>query len=362
MKLLVIDGNSIVNRAYYGMHPLNNQEGFPTHAIYGFLNILRRIREEVDPDGVCVAFDRKEPTFRHLAYPDYKAQRKGMPEKLAVQMPVLKQVLDAMNIPRYELAGWEADDLIGTIAKTCEEAGWDCRVATGDKDSLQLVTDRTYIELVTTRMGKTTTKEMDPAAFQETYGFGPLQMVDLKALIAEEFPGMPVAVCANLPYYITSPILMKLLEEGCGAESITVMVQKEAAQRIAAKPGTRDCGALTAAIHYYSEPEKLFDVGKNSFVPAPKVDSSVIRLKIRKEPPVSVPDEKYFFKVIRASFGQRRKTLANSVSGGLGLTKDEVLCALERCGLSPTARAEELSLEDFAAFSAALAKIPQNRT
>ena len=180
MKLLVIDGNSIVNRAYYGMHPLNNQEGFPTHAIYGFLNILRRIREEVDPDGVCVAFDRKEPTFRHLAYPDYKAQRKGMPEELAVQMPVLKQVLDAMNIPRYELAGWEADDLIGTIAKTCEEAGWDCRVATGDKDSLQLVTDRTYIELVTTRMGKTTTKEMDPAAFQETYGFGPLQMVDLK--------------------------------------------------------------------------------------------------------------------------------------------------------------------------------------
>ena len=160
----------------------------------------------------------------------------------------------------------------------------------------------------------------------------------------------------------TSPILMKLLEEGCGAESITVMVQKEAAQRIAAKPGTRDCGALTAAIHYYSEPEKLFDVGKNSFVPAPKVDSSVIRLKIRKEPPVSVPDEKYFFKVIRASFGQRRKTLANSVSGGLGFTKDEVLCALERCGLSPTARAEELSLENFAVFSAALAEIPQNRT
>ena len=186
--------------------------------------------------------------------------------------------------------------------------------------------------------------------------------IDVLKTAREHFGDTPFVVCANLPYYITSPILMKLLEEGCGAESITVMVQKEAAQRIAAKPGTRDCGALTAAIHYYSEPEKLFDVGKNSFVPAPKVDSSVIRLKIRKEPPVSVPDEKYFFKVIRASFGQRRKTLANSVSGGLGLTKDEVLCALERCGLSPTARAEELSLEDFAAFSAALAEIPQNRT
>ena len=186
--------------------------------------------------------------------------------------------------------------------------------------------------------------------------------IDVLKTAREHFGDTPFVVCANLPYYITSPILMKLLEEGCGAESITVMVQKEAAQRIAAKPGTRDCGALTAAIHYYSEPEKLFDVGKNSFVPAPKVDSSVIRLKIRKDPPVSVPDEKYFFKVIRASFGQRRKTLANSVSGGLGLTKDEVLCALERCGLSPTARAEELSLEDFAAFSAALAEITQSRT
>lgn len=186
--------------------------------------------------------------------------------------------------------------------------------------------------------------------------------IDVLKTAREHFSDTPFVVCANLPYYITSPILMKLLEEGCGAESITVMVQKEAAQRIAAKPGTRDCGALTAAIHYYSEPEKLFDVGKNSFVPAPKVDSSVIRLKIRKEPPVSVPDEKYFFKVIRASFGQRRKTLANSVSGGLGLTKDEILCALERCGLSPTARAEELSLEDFAAFSVALAEITQNRT
>lgn len=185
--------------------------------------------------------------------------------------------------------------------------------------------------------------------------------IDVLKTAREYFGDTPFVVCANLPYYITSPILMKLLEEGCGAESITVMVQKEAAQRIAAKPGTRDCGALTAAIHYYSEPEKLFDVGRNSFVPAPKVDSSVIRLKIRKNPPVEVPDEKYFFKVIKASFGQRRKTLANSVSGGLGFTKDEVFAALERCGLAPTARAEELTLEDFAAFSAALAEIQQGR-
>ena len=120
--------------------------------------------------------------------------------------------------------------------------------------------------------------------------------IDVEKTAREYFGDCPFVVCANLPYYITSPILMKLLEEGCGAESITVMVQKEAAVRITAKPGTRDCGALTAAIHYYSEPEKLFDVGRNSFVPAPKVDSSVIRLRIRKEPPVSVPDAGPYFK------------------------------------------------------------------
>lgn len=230
MKLLVIDGNSIVNRAYYGMHPLNNKEGFPTHAIFGFLNILRRIREEVDPDGVCVTFDRKEPTFRHLAYPAYKAQRKGMPEELAVQMPVLKQVLDAMNIPCYELAGWEADDLIGTIARRCEETGWDCRVATGDKDSLQLVTDRTYIELVTTRMGKTTTKEMDPAAFRELYGFGPLQMVDLKALMgdtSDNVPGVPG---------VGEKTAMKLLHENGTLEAIYARLDDES---LNATPGVK---------------------------------------------------------------------------------------------------------------------------
>ncbi len=194
MKLLVIDGNSIVNRAFYGMRPLTNKEGFPTQAIYGFLSILRRMVEEIEPEGLCIAFDRKEPTFRHLAYEGYKAQRKGMPDELSVQMPVLKQVLDAMNIPRYELSGWEADDLIGTISRKCEAAGWDCRIATGDKDSLQLVTDHTYVELVTSRMGKTTTREVDPGVFQELYGFAPPQMVDLKALMgdaSDNIPGVP---------------------------------------------------------------------------------------------------------------------------------------------------------------------------
>ncbi|MDY3013701.1 MAG: DNA polymerase I [Evtepia sp.] len=230
MKLLVIDGNSIVNRAFFGMHPLTNGEGFPTHAIYGFLNILRRMEEEVDPDGLCVTFDRKEPTFRHLAYEGYKAQRKKMPEDLAVQIPVLKQVLDAMNIPCYELAGWEADDLIGTISRRCEAAGWDCRVATGDKDSLQLITDHTYIELVTTRMGKTTTKEMDPGTFQEVYGFAPPQMVDLKALMgdsSDNIPGVPG---------VGEKTAMALLHENGTLETIYRRLEDET---LNAKPGVK---------------------------------------------------------------------------------------------------------------------------
>lgn len=175
--------------------------------------------------------------------------------------------------------------------------------------------------------------------------------LDLKSVIKEHFGDMPFVVCANLPYYITSPIIMKLLEENIGAENLTVMVQKEAATRIAAKPGTRDCGAISAAINYYSEPEKLFDVSKGNFVPPPNVTSAVIRLTLRKEPPVKVKDEKHFFKVIKAAFCQRRKTLSNSLSSGLGKDKGEITQILQSCSLPATARAEELSLEDFAALA-----------
>ena len=183
--------------------------------------------------------------------------------------------------------------------------------------------------------------------------------LDLKKTVKEHFGDMPFVVCANLPYYITSPVLMKLLEENIGAQSITVMVQKEAAQRITALPGTRDCGAITAAIHYYSVPEKLFDVGKGNFVPAPKVDSSVIKLSVREKPPVEIHSEKQFFKIVKAAFCQRRKTLANSLSSGLSLKKDDIYAVLEECGLGQNARAEELSLEDFAALAEAVGKRQQ---
>lgn len=171
--------------------------------------------------------------------------------------------------------------------------------------------------------------------------------LDLNKLIEEEFEGMNVCVCANLPYYITSPIVMRLLEEKLNVSSITVMVQKEAAQRICANVGTRQCGAVTAAVWYYSEPELLFNVSSGSFMPAPKVDSAVIRLNIRKEPPVSVKSEEVFFKTIKAAFSQRRKNIANSLSGGLSVGKQEIISVLEDCGIPASKRAEELTLENL---------------
>ena len=171
MKLMVVDGNSILNRAYYGIRPLSTREGLYTHAVYGFITTLQRLLDEEEPEALCVTFDRKAPTFRHLAYEGYKAQRKPIPEELASQMPILKEVLSALNIPMYELDGWEADDLIGTISRKCQAAGWDCVIVTGDKDSLQLITDRTKVKLVSTRMGQTTTKDMTPETFREQYGF-----------------------------------------------------------------------------------------------------------------------------------------------------------------------------------------------
>ena len=149
--------------------------------------------------------------------------------------------------------------------------------------------------------------------------------VDLRELIAQEFAGFEVAVCANLPYYITSPIIMSLLEARLPIKSITVMVQKEAAVRICAEPGTRDVGAVSLAVRYFSTPKLLFHVSRGSFMPAPNVDSCVIRLDVKEKTPEQVRDEKFFFRLVRAGFSQRRKTLVNPVSSGLGVSKETVL-------------------------------------
>ena len=173
--------------------------------------------------------------------------------------------------------------------------------------------------------------------------------IDLHRVIEEEFNGEEVAVCANLPYYITSPVIMKLLEDRLPITSITVMVQKEAAERLCAQPGTRECGAVSAAVQYYAEPEILFEVSRGSFIPAPNVDSAVIQLRIRKEPPVDVHDEALFFRVIRAAFAQRRKTAVNSISNTLHMSKQQVTDAFEQAGVRANSRAEALTLPEFAA-------------
>lgn len=171
---------------------------------------------------------------------------------------------------------------------------------------------------------------------------------DLHKLIEEEFSGMEVVVCANLPYYITSPVIMKLLEDKLPISAITVMVQKEAAQRICAEVGSRQSGAVTVSVNYYAKPEMLFSVSAGSFMPAPKVDSAVIRLNVLNEPPVKVNDEKKFFSVVKASFSQRRKVISNSLSSGLSLDKSKIAEILEKSDVPLNARAEKLSLQNFA--------------
>ncbi len=191
MKLLILDGNSVINRAYFGVKPLTTRDGLYTHAIYGFLNILERMEKEEQPDAVCVAFDLHGPTFRHLRYDGYKATRHGMPEELAMQMPVMKDVLRAMNIPIYECQGWEADDVIGTVGAICSNNGWECVVVTGDRDGLQLIDENVHIKLVISKPGQTTATLYTKEKFQEEYGFEPKKLIDLKALMGDSSDNIP---------------------------------------------------------------------------------------------------------------------------------------------------------------------------
>ena len=191
MTVMVIDGNSIVNRAFFGIRMLNAPDGTPTNGIYGFLSILRRVMNDVRPDALAVAFDLHGPTFRKLKYEAYKAQRKGMPEELAVQMPILKEVLNAMNVSRCELQGWEADDLLGTISKKCAERGDRCVLVTGDRDSFQLIGGGTEVYHIKSRMGQTEVKVYDEETFRSEYGFEPINIIDLKALMGDASDNIP---------------------------------------------------------------------------------------------------------------------------------------------------------------------------
>lgn len=204
MKFMVIDGNSILNRAFYGVRLLTNHEGLPTNAIYGFLSTLFRLQDEYTPDRTIVCFDVKEKTFRHQKFDSYKATRKGMPDELAAQLPVMKEVLDALGILRCEQAGYEADDLIGTISRKVEQQADDCLIVTGDRDSLQLVSDQTTVHLVSSKGGQDTSRDVTPEVFREEYGFDPIRLIDLKALMGDSsdnisgVPGVGEKTALNL--------------------------------------------------------------------------------------------------------------------------------------------------------------------
>ena len=200
MKLLILDGNSVINRAFYGVRPLTTRDGLYTNAIYGFLNILEKIEKEEAPEAICVAFDLHGPTFRHEKYDGYKATRHPMPEELAQQMPVMKDVLRAMNIPIYECQGWEADDVIGTVGRICGEQDWECVIVTGDRDSLQLIDDHVHVKLVVSKGGQTNATLYDSQRFSEEYGFAPKKLVDLKALMGDSSDNIPGAPVRRLPW------------------------------------------------------------------------------------------------------------------------------------------------------------------
>jgi len=191
LKLLVIDGNSIINRAFYGIKLLTTKDGQYTNGVYGFINILNRLRELENPDCVAVAFDLKVPTFRHEMYGEYKAGRKGMPEELRSQMPILKDWLLKAGYSYIECPRYEADDILGTLAAVCEETGDECVISTGDRDSLQLVSDKTRVLLAATRMGKTEIVNYDKAALFEKYGLTPEEMIELKALMGDSSDNIP---------------------------------------------------------------------------------------------------------------------------------------------------------------------------
>ncbi|WP_417076947.1 DNA polymerase I [Hominenteromicrobium sp.] len=191
MKLLVLDGNSILNRAFYGIKLLTTKSGEFTNGIVGFLNILEKVKDETEPDAVAIAFDMKAPTFRHKAYAGYKAQRKGMPPELAAQMPVLKELLGDLGYKIVTCEGWEADDILGTFAETCENTDNTCMIATGDRDSLQLVSPKTTVRLATTKFGQSAVTLCDEAYIKETYGVEPKQLIDIKAIQGDTSDNIP---------------------------------------------------------------------------------------------------------------------------------------------------------------------------
>ncbi len=264
--------------------------------------------------------------------------QKKFGQNFLIDTHVLEKIVAAADITKDDLV-IEIGPGIGTLTQyLCEAAG----------EVLAIEIDKNLIPI----LENDTLKDYDNVTVINS----DVLKLDLGRLIKEHAPKRFAKIVANLPYYITTPIVMQVLESGAPVESLTVMVQKEVAQRLQAKPGTADYGAITLAVQYYTEPGIAANVPMNCFMPRPNVDSAVIKLTRHKEPPVDVKDEKLMFSLIRASFNKRRKTLLNGISTGEGLdfTKEQILEAFEKCGLDPAVRGEKLGLSEFAALANAL--------
>ncbi len=263
MKIMAIDGNSLINRAYYGLPALTSSSGVPTNAVYGFFNTLLKLEADIAPDRTVVCFDLKAPTFRHKMYDGYKAQRKPMPEELAMQFPIIKNALDAMGIPRLEKEGYEADDLLGTLAKKASDNGDSCVIVTGDKDSLQYIDSGAVVCLVKTRMGQTETTMVDREEFMNQYGgLAPSAIVDLKALMGDKsdnIPGVPGIGEKGAMELLQKFGTLKGVYENAEDESVSASVKRKLAEGkdLAFLSYDLALGCLTAPVGYEdTEPKK----------------------------------------------------------------------------------------------------------
>ena len=287
-RIAIIDGNSLINRAYYAMrNPMMTKEGIYTHAIFGFVNMLDKIRKTYEPTHMAVAFDMKAPTFRHLEYGEYKAGRKKMPPELAMQIPLLKDILDAMGIKRIEVEGFEADDIIGTIARAAEEEGLEPYIITGDKDQLQLVTDVTKV--VFTKKGVSEFDLYDEEFFREKYGFEPIQFIDYKGLAGDSSDNIPGVAGVG------DKSATKLIQEFGGVEEILAHVDEikldgPLADRIVSVPYQPVIALLT------------------------QIGTRIIMVTVRKHLiEIHIPDDCIFVCWHGSSFLQRKYSCAKSI-------------------------------------------------
>ena len=291
MKLLALDGNSILNRAFYGIKLLSTKDGQFTNGIYGFLTMLQKIKEETQPDAVAIAFDLRAPTFRHKAFAGYKAKRKGMPEELAQQMPVLKELLTLLGYRLVECEGFEADDILGTLSRACEESGNSCVIATGDRDSLQLVSDQTTVRLVTTKFGASQSTLYTAEKIREEYGVSPRQLIDIKAIqgdSSDNIPGVPGIgpkgageliqqygslenVYAHLEDETMKPALAKKLRAGEESARMSLFlgticreapVESDPQAYVEKAPDAERAKALLVRLEMFSQVEKLLPADK----------------------------------------------------------------------------------------------------